>query len=62
MEDFPKNVAFHPHGMNIFKNNTLYVVNHAFGKGGERIEKFKIKSRLINDNQNINTGDTTIYL
>ena len=40
---FPEGVDFHPHGMSIHKpDNTLYVVNHAFENGGERIEVFDI--------------------
>ena len=40
---FPEAVDFHPHGIYIHKpDNTLYVVNHAFENGGERIEVFDI--------------------
>lgn len=41
---FPQGIGFHPHGMYV-KDSHLYVVNHAFSKGGERIEKFYINTR-----------------
>lgn len=38
-------MAFHPHGIYIRKDKTdnqwLYVINHAYDKGGERIDVFK---------------------
>jgi len=40
LADFPKDVAFHPHGMYFTKNQLLYVINHAYTKGGERVEVF----------------------
>ena len=42
IEGFPKEIAFHPHGVSLFKNEFLYVINHAFEKGGERIEVIKV--------------------
>jgi len=42
MNNFPQNVAFYPHGIYIYKNNSLYVINHAYQKGGERVEIFDI--------------------
>jgi hypothetical protein len=41
---FPQDIGFHPHGMYV-KDSYLYVVNHAFSKGGERLEKFYINTR-----------------
>ena len=41
INNFPMEVAFHPHGIS-YKNRTLYIVNHAYSKGGERIEVFKL--------------------
>lgn len=33
----------HPHGIDInWEDNTLYVINHAYAKGGERIDVFNI--------------------
>jgi len=40
---FPENVAFHPHGNYLYRNNFLYVINHAYKYGGERIEIIKIQ-------------------
>jgi hypothetical protein len=42
LKNFPsEEYAFHPHGL--YKiNETLYVLNHAWHRGGERIEKFTI--------------------
>jgi hypothetical protein len=41
IENFPSNIAFHPHGMSILKNS-LYVINHAYRKGSERVEVIQI--------------------
>jgi hypothetical protein len=36
-------VAFHPHGIFFHQpSSMLYTVNHAYMKGGERIEVFKV--------------------
>lgn len=37
----PEGVAFHAHGLGLFED-TLFVVNHAYARGGERIERFKL--------------------
>ena len=42
LNGFPNTVAFHPHGMYFTKTNLLYVINHAYNKGGERVEVFEI--------------------
>ena len=34
-------VVFHPHGM-YFTNGFLYVINHAYSRGGERVEVFTL--------------------
>lgn len=40
---YPEGVDFHPHGMYIHKpDDTLYVINHAYDRGGERIDVFEI--------------------
>lgn len=43
LEGFPADTAFHPHGMH-FRRETgeLFVINHAYAKGGERIDVFKV--------------------
>lgn len=44
MKDYPEGVAFHPHGFYYLKPaGMLFVVNHAYGKGGERVEVFKLE-------------------
>jgi hypothetical protein len=40
IEEYPK-VAFHPGSLHVH-NNLLYVINHAYGVDGERIDSFKI--------------------
>eukprot|EP00536_Pseudo-nitzschia_multiseries_P005594 jgi/Psemu1/295946/fgenesh1_pm.107_\ len=41
--NYPEGVDFHPHGIYIRKEDrTLYVINHAYEKGGERIDVFTI--------------------
>jgi hypothetical protein len=42
ISNFPKDVNFHPHGIYLYKNSTLYVINHAYQKGGERVEILSI--------------------
>ena len=49
VDNFPKEIDFHPHGVYIFNNNLLYVINHAYNFGGERIEVIE-----INQNEGIN--------
>ena len=45
ISDYPVGVDFHPHGIYIHKpENTLYVINHAYEKGGERIDVFQIST------------------
>jgi hypothetical protein len=42
---YPEGIDFHPHGIYIHKpDNTLYVVNHAFEKGGDRVDVFGIST------------------
>lgn len=41
IQKFPPEIAFHPHGLFIYKN-FLYAINHAYAKGGERIEVLEI--------------------
>lgn len=43
--NYPDSIAFHPHGMYLFKKEIIYVINHGFDKGGERIEKFRINEK-----------------
>lgn len=40
---FPQGIAFHPHGMHLYKQAFIYVINHAYKFGGERIEVIKIQ-------------------
>lgn len=40
---FPSDILFHPHGIAVFKDK-LFVINHAFYKGGERVEVFNIET------------------
>jgi hypothetical protein len=47
IKDFPKNISFHPHGIYI-SNDELYIINHAYSRGGERVEVFKLED--IEDN------------
>lgn len=44
IEGLPKEIAFHPHGAYLYKKELLYIINHAFDKGGERIEVIKINN------------------
>ncbi|CAM9109868.1 unnamed protein product, partial [Hapterophycus canaliculatus] len=43
IEGFPEGTAFHPHGMHYRpETGELFVVNHAYSQGGERIDVFKV--------------------
>ena len=42
MLNFPKEIAFHPHGIYIHQEKYVFVVNHAYDKGGERVDLFKL--------------------
>lgn len=49
INNFPSDVAFHPHGIYLYNNKFIYVINHAYHKGGERVEIFKI----VDENEKI---------
>ena len=40
--DYPEEDNFHPHGMYLHDNKTLFVINHGFNKGGERIDIMQV--------------------
>ena len=44
IKNFPKNISFHPHGINLYKNKYIYIINHSFNhiKSYERIEIVEI--------------------
>jgi len=49
--NFPKNLAFHPHGIFLYKGkeeNLLYIINHSY-KQGERIEVFQVEGKNYED-------------
>lgn len=43
IHNFPKNVKINPHGMYIYEKKELWLINHAYGKGGERLDVFDLK-------------------
>eukprot|EP01126_Amoeba_proteus_P004419 TRINITY_DN11478_c0_g1_i14.p1 TRINITY_DN11478_c0_g1~~TRINITY_DN11478_c0_g1_i14.p1 ORF type:complete len:400 (-),score=48.11 TRINITY_DN11478_c0_g1_i14:257-1456(-) len=46
--DFPKQLALHPHGLGIWKDHEgdrLFVVNHAYSNGGERVDVFELSQK-----------------
>jgi hypothetical protein len=46
IKNWPRKIAFHPHGIDILRTEEktlIYIVNHAFSKGGERIEVIEFK-------------------
>lgn len=46
LSGFPAGVAFHPHGIFFHRpSSCLYVVNHAYHRGGERIDIFNVALR-----------------
>ena len=56
-KNYPKNIIFFPHGMELYKNKYIYVLNHALNSiDGERIEVFEvIKEKNF-------LGESNIYL
>lgn len=50
LEGFPEGIAFRPHGMH-FQRETgeLFVINHAYSQGGERIDVFKVSEAFPQD-------------
>ena len=43
LEGFPEGTAFRPHGMHYQRETgELFVINHAYSQGGERIDVFKV--------------------
>lgn len=58
---FPEDVDFHPHGIFIRKeDDELYVINHAYEKGGERIEVFDILTNDDDDSDPDNAVPTSL--
>ncbi|CAN0394858.1 unnamed protein product, partial [Ectocarpus sp. 12 AP-2014] len=50
IEGFPEGNAFHPHGMHYrAETGELFVVNHAYSQGGERIDVFKVSETFPQD-------------
>lgn len=48
---FPKELAFHPHGIYLYTKRSvryLYVINHAYNNGGERVE---VKNTIYMDDK-----------
>ena len=64
MNNFPL-ISFHPHGFGLYRQkDELYVVNHAYDDGGERVDVFHIIDHLsdeihhpIDNNNNNNNSD-----
>ncbi|CAM9453045.1 unnamed protein product [Chrysoparadoxa australica] len=47
MLGFPSDVAFHPHGIFYYPpRNELYIINHAYAQGGERIDVFSVDASV----------------
>lgn len=42
---FPEGIAFHPHGVFFAGRNLIYVINHAYNLGGERVEVIEIEKK-----------------
>lgn len=47
IENYPPELNFNPHGIHLFENKTLYIINHGFSKGGESV--FLIELSFRND-------------
>ncbi|KAK3264044.1 hypothetical protein CYMTET_27194 [Cymbomonas tetramitiformis] len=57
LRNFPEDAAFHPHGIFIREEQTarkLFVVNHAYSKGGERIDVFNITTKGVERPRHLN--------
>ncbi|CAM9740843.1 unnamed protein product, partial [Laminaria digitata] len=50
LKGFPEGTAFRPHGMH-YRQETgeLFVINHAYSQGGERIDVFKVSETFPQD-------------
>lgn len=52
LNNFPSDIAFHPHGIYVLNENEsrkLFVINHAYDKGGERVDVFDV--HLLNKDE-----------
>jgi len=57
-----KDVDFHPHGMYVRKEDrTLYVINHGYDKGGERIDVFDIVTSSNKDDDDMDIPVRLVY-
>jgi len=52
LEGFPQSVAFHPHGIYLFNQSLLFVINHAYAQGGERVDVFSVTPSKTADELN----------
>ena len=50
---WPATRALIPHGIALVGQHTLFVVNHAYSKGGERIERFRVDGDLSAHAKNV---------
>lgn len=45
IKNWPSDVGFNPHGMDIhYASKSVYIVNHAMLSGGERVEVFTVNT------------------
>ena len=49
IKNFPEKIPFHPHGIDLYKDEYIYIINHSFHYYGsnERIEVIKIEKNPI---------------
>ncbi len=49
IKNFPEKIPFHPHGIDLYKDEYIYIINHSFNYYGsnERIEVIKIEKNPI---------------
>ena len=45
LENFPNGKQFHPLGLHIYNNKTLYVINYDYKSGGDKVEVFSIHEK-----------------
>ena len=52
INNFPKNVPFHPHGIDLFQDKYLFVINHSFSPTNSQ-ERVELLSINISDDKGI---------
>ena len=58
IEGLPEKIKFHPHGIYLYQDK-IYAINHAYNRGGERVEIFDIMKK--GENVSLKYNDSILF-